>query len=53
VGLAGGQLEPETVAGFVGQVSPTEALCPAWAESKRALILARLYWPPERMKDVV
>ncbi|MCL4298079.1 MAG: hypothetical protein KJ077_20220 [Anaerolineae bacterium] len=44
VGLATGQTKPGEVPGFVGQVSPTESLAPAWAETKRAMILAQLHF---------
>lgn len=44
VTLATGQVKPETMPGFVGRVSKGENLCPAWAGTKRALILARLHW---------
>jgi len=38
--LAGGQLNPETIPGYVGRITATEALCPALAGSKRLLLLA-------------
>jgi hypothetical protein len=44
VTLATGQVKPETMPGFVGQISKGENLCTVWAGSKRALILARLHW---------
>lgn len=47
VGLAGEQLQPSDIPGFVGRISRTESLCPAWAEVKKAMILTRLHWPPE------
>jgi hypothetical protein len=47
VGLANGQLNPTELPGFVGRISRTESLCPAWAGVKKALILTRLHWPPE------
>ena len=47
VGLAGGQLQPSAVPGFVGRISRTESLCPAWAGVKKAMILTHLHWPPE------
>lgn len=47
VALAGGQSKPETIPGFTGRVSKAEMLCPAWAGTKRALILARLHWNDE------
>lgn len=47
VGLVTGKIKPGEVPGFVGQVSPTEALAPAWAETKRALILAQIHFGQE------
>jgi hypothetical protein len=47
VGLASGRFEPIDLPGFVGQVSPVESLCPAWAQSKQLLLKAHLHWPPE------
>ncbi len=44
VGLAAGKVKAEETPGFVGQVSPTEGLAPAWAETKRALILAQIHF---------
>lgn len=44
VGLATGQLKPERVPGFAGQLGKLESLCPTWAGTKRALILAKLHW---------
>lgn len=41
VGLTTGKTEPGQVSGFVGQVSAIEGLAPAWAETKRAMILAQ------------
>jgi len=48
VGLASGRMKPETVPGFVGQVSQTESLCPGWARTKHALIRTALHWPPTK-----
>jgi hypothetical protein len=48
VGIATGKLQPQTVPGYVGQISKSESLCPAWAGAKRALLLARLHWSPDR-----
>jgi hypothetical protein len=45
VGIASGQTKPETISGFVGQVSSAEALCPLWTDTKHALIKTQLYWP--------
>ena len=42
--LAGGQNNAEAIPGYEGRISQTEMLCPAWAGTKRALILARLHW---------
>jgi hypothetical protein len=47
VTLASGQTQPEAIPGFAGRVSKAEMLCPAWAGTKRALILARLHWKDE------
>ena len=47
VGLAAGQLNPSEIPGFVGRISRTESLCPAWAGVKKAMILTHLHWPPE------
>ena len=44
VDLAAGQVKPETIPGFAGRVSKTEALCPAWAGVKKAMILTHLNW---------
>jgi hypothetical protein len=46
-GIAGGQVEPEAVPGYVGSISEKESLSPAWAHAKRAMILTRLHWPPK------
>ncbi len=46
VGVAAGKVKPESVQGYVGQVSSLEALCPAWAQTKHSLLRTRLYWPP-------
>jgi hypothetical protein len=51
VGVAAGQLNPETIPGYVGRITPAEALCPAWASSKRVLLLTRLHWPPQEAKS--
>ena len=48
VALAGGQSKPETIPGFIGRISKTEMLCPAWAGTKKALILAQLHWQDKR-----
>lgn len=45
--LASGQSQPDTIPGFTGRVSQAEMLCPAWAGTKKALILARLHWKDE------
>ena len=44
VGLAAGQIDPATIPGYVGRVSPVEALCPIWNDTKHALIKTQLYW---------
>jgi hypothetical protein len=46
VGIASGQkgFEARTIPGYVGRLSRAESLCPAWAESKKAMITARLYY---------
>ncbi len=45
MGVASGTIKPESIPGFVGQVSKTEALAPTWAQAKSGLIKMRLYWP--------
>jgi hypothetical protein len=50
VGVANGQINPETIAGYVGRITAAESLCPALANSKRLLLLARLHWPPQETK---
>lgn len=47
VGIATGQLNPEHVPGFVGQVSGRESLVPSWAGAKQALIKAHIQWNDE------
>jgi len=47
VALAAGQTKPETVPSFAGRINKVESLCPAWAGTKKALILARLHWKDE------
>ena len=44
VGIATGRIDPRKVPGFVGGISPGEALCPGWAGAKRAMINSVLYW---------
>lgn len=44
-GLVSGQVKPHRLPGYVGGISPAENLAPAWAQTKRALILTRLHWP--------
>jgi hypothetical protein len=48
VELANGRTKPEQIPGFVGHVSQTEALLPAWASTNQALILTRIHWPPAK-----
>jgi hypothetical protein len=48
VGIATGRLNPRQVPGFVGEISPGEALCPGWAGTKRAMINSVLYWGDRR-----
>jgi NADH-quinone oxidoreductase subunit K len=48
IGLASGRMKPETVPGFVGQVSQTESLCPGWARTKHAFTRTALHWPPTK-----
>ena len=50
VGIAGGQIKPQQTPGFVGQVSPTESLCPMWTEAKQMALKAHLHWPPTERK---
>lgn len=52
VGIASGQIKPESVSGYVGYVSPLEGLMPAWANAKQCLIKAYLsYGPPSSKKS--
>jgi hypothetical protein len=44
VGIATRRVNPRQVPGFVGAISPGEALCPGWAGTKRAMIRSVLYW---------
>ncbi len=48
-GIVSGQkgYQPQQMAGYVGEVSAMEGLAPAWAQSKRAMIRTRLYFPTE------
>lgn len=46
VGVATGQVKPDIVPGFVGQVSSIESLCMGWAQAKHSLLRVRLHWPP-------
>ncbi|MFC1975329.1 hypothetical protein ACFLXQ_02900 [Chloroflexota bacterium] len=39
VGVASGQVDHETIPGYVGRITPAESLCPALANSKRLLLL--------------
>ena len=48
VGVAAGRVKPEDVPGYVGQVSSGESLCQPWSQTKHALLLTRLHWPPGR-----
>jgi hypothetical protein len=50
VGVASGQINPETIPGYVGRITAAEAMCSVWAGSKRAVLLARLHWPPREAK---
>ncbi|GIK42133.1 MAG: hypothetical protein BroJett011_59660 [Chloroflexota bacterium] len=47
VGLATGELKPQSVPGYVGSISKKEGLMPLWANTKRAMLLIRLHWPPK------
>lgn len=40
VGIASGKIKPQIVPGFVGSVTPLEALCPSWAVTKQNLLKA-------------
>lgn len=52
VGIASGQVKPESVSGYVGYVSPVEGLMPAWANAKQCLIKAYLsYGPPSSKRS--
>jgi hypothetical protein len=46
VGIAARQagFDPSRMPGYVGSISPTEALCPAWAGTKQAAIRTALYY---------
>jgi hypothetical protein len=46
VGLITGQkgFEAKNTAGFAGEISEVESLSPLWAETKRALIKAHIFW---------
>lgn len=46
VGIASGQVKPESVSGYVGYVSPVEGLMPAWANAKQCLIKSYLSYGP-------
>jgi len=50
VGIASRQagFDPSRVPGYVGSVSTTEALCPAWAGTKQAAIRTALYYGERR-----
>jgi hypothetical protein len=50
VGIATRQAgsDPSRIPGYVGSISPTEALCPAWAGTKQAAIRTALYYGERR-----
>lgn len=47
VGVATGDLKPEDVPGYAGQITASEALCPAWAAAKQTLIKGYLRFGPK------
>lgn len=51
VGIASGQVKPESVSGYVGYVSPPEGLMPAWANAKQCLIKSYLSYGPRPRKQ--
>lgn len=44
-GVVSGQIKPHRLPGYAGGVNAAENLAPAWAQTKRAMILTRLHWP--------
>ncbi|MCP4362719.1 MAG: hypothetical protein GY796_32340 [Chloroflexi bacterium] len=48
VGIAAGRIKAETVPGYVGRVTKTEALCLAWMQAKKAAILSQLHWGTQK-----
>jgi hypothetical protein len=43
--LVTGQTKAHKMAGYVGTVAGMEQMSPAWAQTKRAMILTRAHWP--------
>ncbi|MFC1975328.1 hypothetical protein ACFLXQ_02895 [Chloroflexota bacterium] len=39
--------KPQQMAGYVGEINAMEGLAPTWAQTKRAMIRTRLYFPPQ------
>lgn len=39
---------PQRMAGYIGEVSELESLCPGWAGAKHQLLKNRIYFPPEK-----
>jgi len=44
--LITGQVKSHQLPGYVGSIGAIEKLAPGWAQTKRALTLIRLHWPP-------
>ena len=49
-GIVAGEKEyqPQRLAGYIGQVSEVESLCPGWASAKQNMIKARMLFPGDR-----
>jgi hypothetical protein len=53
VGIAAGRIHPESLPGYVGQVSPLESLTIAWGGAKHAMIKNVVYFrDPEKPKSI-
>ncbi len=48
VGIVAGRIKAETVPGYVGRLTKTEGLCPAWRQAKKAAILSQLHWGSQK-----
>ncbi len=44
VGIATGHIKAESLAGYVGKITKTEALCGVWIYAKRTAILSQMHW---------